>query len=139
MNRSKAPLALMGQLLVVLFFAISAAICLQAFAKSELISEESEKRDHASRACQNVAETLISTNGDLSLTATIVGGNTSESALVLYFDKNWNITDDGAYKLTAEKVSSVEEGIGKGRIIVTEKDGKEALFSLNCAWQEGLE
>lgn len=129
----------MGQLLVVLFFAISAAICLQAFAKSELISEESEKRDHASRACQNVAETLISTNGDLSLTAKIVGGNTSESALVLFFDKNWNSTDEGTYKLTAEKVSSGEEGLGKGRITVMEEDGQMPLFSLDCAWQEGLE
>lgn len=138
MNRSKAPLALMGQLLVVLFFAISAAICLQTFAKSELISESSEKRDHASRACQNVAEALISTRGDFSETASIIGGNASEGVLTVFYDKDWNVAADGIYQLKAVRDESQEEGLGRGKITVTYAEGKETFFSLECAWQEGL-
>ncbi len=139
MNRSKAPLALMGLLLVVLFFAISAAICLQTFAKSELISETSENRDHASRACQNAAEALISTNGDLVETGSILQGNASENVLTVSYDKNWAIAADGVYILTLKPIESGEEGLGKGAITVTDTSDGTTLFSLECAWQEGLE
>ena len=72
---SKAPLALMGQLLMVLFFSLAAAICLQAFAKSEALSIASENRDHAALYAQNAAETLKSTHGDLDRASAILGGS----------------------------------------------------------------
>ena len=64
MNRSKAPLTLMGQLLMVLFFALTAAICLQAFANSEAISQSSADRDAAALLAQNAAETVKGVHGD---------------------------------------------------------------------------
>ncbi len=138
MNRSKAPLALMGQLLVVLFFAIAAAICLQAFAKSEMISEQSENRDHASRICQNAAETLKSVYGDLEAAREIIGGSVEGDSLVIRYDKDWKEDTNGTNQLLIKLTDSSEEGLGKADLTVTDTDGQE-LFGLSCAWQEGLE
>ena len=45
--RSKAPLAMMEQMVMVLVFALAAALCLQAFVKSDRMSKEMEARDRA--------------------------------------------------------------------------------------------
>ena len=138
MNRSKAPLALMGQLLVVLFFAVAAAICLQAFAKSEIISEQSENRDQASRICQNAAETLKSVYGDLDAAKLVIGGNVSGDSLTVRYNHKWEEDQNGVNQLLVTIVDSGEEGLGTADLAVTDQDGVE-LFRLSCAWQEGLE
>ena len=138
MNRSKAPLALMGQLLVVLFFAVAAAICLQAFAKSEIISEQSENRDQASRICQNAAETLKSVYGDLDAAKLVIGGNVSGDSLTVRYNDKWEEDQNGVNQLLVTIVDSGEEGLGRADLAVTDQDGVE-LFGLSCAWQEGLE
>ena len=61
--RSKAPLALMEQMVMILVFAVASALCLQAFAQSELISRRGEDRDRAAVLCQSVAEVVRSNGG----------------------------------------------------------------------------
>lgn len=51
--KSKAPLALMEQMVMLLVFALAAALCLQAFVQSDRLSRESEARDHAAVLCQS--------------------------------------------------------------------------------------
>ena len=51
--KSKAPLLLMEQMVMLLVFALAAALCLQAFVRSEAMSRESEARDHAAVLCQS--------------------------------------------------------------------------------------
>ena len=45
--KSKAPLLLMEQMVMLLVFALAAALCLQAFVKSDGLSRRSEARDRA--------------------------------------------------------------------------------------------
>lgn len=135
---SKAPLALMGQLLMVLFFALASAICLQAFAKSEAISRNSENRDHAALCAQNAAETLKSTHGDLQSACAVLGGSVSEDVWTVDYDSKWNERANGAFRLTVVPDPNEERGLGSAAIRVTDRDGVE-LFSLICAWQEADE
>ena len=68
--RSKSPLALMEQLVMVLVFALAAALCLRVFVFSDQMSERSETVDWAVMVCQNAAETLKSVGsegGDMAL------------------------------------------------------------------------
>nr|WP_326127058.1 hypothetical protein [uncultured Oscillibacter sp.] len=58
--RSKAPLILMEQMVMLLVFALAAALCLQAFVKSDALSSRSEARDRALLEAQNAAEALKS-------------------------------------------------------------------------------
>ena len=134
MNRSKAPLALMGQLLMVLFFALTAAICLQAFAKSEIISQNSADRDAASLLAQNAAETIKALHGDLEAAKAALSGEIQDGCLLLQGDANGRFAPDGAYHLRIEPLPA-ERGLG--RALVTVIDGQEWIwFSLTCSWQE---
>lgn len=138
MNRSKAPLALMGQLLMVLFFALTAAICLQAFAKSETISERSADRDAASLLAQNAAETLKSVHGDASAACILLGGKVENGIWTAYGDANGHLGTSGAYQLQVVRLESDDVGLGKAQIRVMDDEAQE-LFALICSWQEGME
>ena len=56
--RSKATLSLMELLVMVLVFALAAALCMQAFARAQAISLETMRRDEAVVLAQNGAELL---------------------------------------------------------------------------------
>ena len=56
--KSKAPLMLMEQMVMLLVFALAAALCLQAFVKADEISRRAEARDRAVILCQTVAEEI---------------------------------------------------------------------------------
>ena len=54
--RSKTPLALMEQMVMVLVFALAAALCLQVFVVTDRMSERNKDIDHAVLLAQNTAE-----------------------------------------------------------------------------------
>lgn len=62
--KNKTALQLMEQLVMILVFALSAAICLQIFAKARAISTASAQQDHAVLLAQNAAEYLKASCGD---------------------------------------------------------------------------
>ena len=72
--RSKAPLALMEQLVMVVVFALAAALCVRIFALSDRFSRECEIRDRAVSAVQNAAEALKACRGDYAEASGILGG-----------------------------------------------------------------
>ena len=72
--KSKAPLALMEQMVMVLIFALAAALCLQAFALSDRMSRGSELRDGAVILAQNAAEVCKAGGGDWELLEQMLGG-----------------------------------------------------------------
>ncbi len=45
--KSKAPLVMMEQMVMILVFALAAALCLQAFVLSNSLSEQGQARDQA--------------------------------------------------------------------------------------------
>ena len=56
--KNKASLALMEQLMILLVFALCAALCLQAFVGADRIARENQARDEAIILAQNTAESL---------------------------------------------------------------------------------
>ena len=60
MRRSKTPLALMEQMVMVLVFALAAALCVQVFVLSDRTSRYGEARDRALLEAQSAAEALKS-------------------------------------------------------------------------------
>jgi len=137
MNRSKAPLALMGQLLMVLFFALAAAICLQAFAKSETISQRSADRDAASLLAQNAAETIKSVHGEMGRASALLGGSVQDGTWTFRGDASGRYAENGAYRVLAERIESGEDGLGRACVRVFDAAENE-IVSLICSWQEVL-
>lgn len=101
--RSRAPLALMEQTVMVLIFALAAALCLRAFALADGISRQVEATDRAVLWAESAADTLKAREGDLSRAAAELGGRVGTGQRwTILLDENWQETaGEPAYTLTA--------------------------------------
>ena len=134
--KSKSPLMLMEQLLMILVFVLAAAFCLQAFALSERLSLADEQRSQAALQAQNAVEILKACHGDYAEAVSLLGGSWDGQHWTADFDAQWNLSDaKSVYRMTAEPQKSEIAGLGKARVDVCSSDG-EVLFSLPAAWQE---
>lgn len=144
MTRSKAPLAMMEQMVMLLVFALAAALCLQAFVKSDSMSKRGEARDRAVVLAQNAAETLRYFGGDMGnaqvKTAEKLGYQSGQGLLWQEFDENWNPIEAGVYRLESEGVPTDIPGLRKARVRVVSGfnvgQELEVLFEIEVAWQE---
>ena len=137
--RSKAPLALMEQLIMVLVFALAAALCLQAFVRADTLSREHEQLDEAVRLAQNTAEVYKACTGDQEQVLSRLGGQVEQGLWHAQFDANLILTDDSdkaAYRAEVFPQPSQVEGLGSAVVSVFLSDGQQAIFSLPLAWQE---
>lgn len=143
--KSKAPLALMEQMVMLLVFSFAAVLCLQAFVKSDEISLRSQTRSDAALAAQNVAEiarhsggsiehALMETAKKLGVSYKKIAGNIGAD-LVIFYDKDWKtIMEEGDYILTVQEIPAAEAGLQKISVQVMEQT--ELLFELETAWLE---
>lgn len=146
--KSKAPLTMIEQMVMLLVFALAAALCLQAFVKSDDMSRHSEARDRASVLCQNAAEAIRHNGGDLAAALEQVAGAAPSQrdgfGFFIPYDEDWNVlADDGrpqssSYTLKAAELDSGTEGLGKASVeaFVWKNGAMESLFSIEVAWQE---
>lgn len=160
--KSKAPLALMEQMVMLLVFALAAALCLQAFVKSDEISLKSQAKSNAALAAQNTAEIIRHSGGSLEyalmeLADTQEGkyleeADNADIKLTIFYDGEWNPTEgQGDYLLTVQGIPVKEDGLQKVLIQVTDISGRqgigeqtdsedyaepELLFELETAWLE---
>ncbi|MBQ7936893.1 MAG: hypothetical protein IJ283_00115 [Oscillospiraceae bacterium] len=135
--KSKAPLTLMEQIIMLLVFALSAAICLQVFAHAGEISDEIEKRGNAVTAVQNIAESLKINGGDLEKHAAFYGGTCEEDSWKMFFDSEWKPCEEENSEYYVEILKTENENplLGTAEISARSNDG-EVVFTLNTAWQE---
>nr|WP_325300567.1 hypothetical protein [uncultured Oscillibacter sp.] len=135
--RSKAPLAMMEQMLMLLVFALAAVLCLQAFTKSEALSSRSGNRDRAAELVQSTLETVRhcggGTDSALRSAGERLGYRHENNLLQADYDSAWELCSSGVYHLTVQAVPSGVPGLNQVRAAV-EADG-EVLFSLDVAWQ----
>ena len=133
--RNRVPLALMEQLIMVLVFALAAALCVQAFVLSDRLSRQSEARDSALLYAQNTAEILKSTHGDYALAAAQYGGSWDSTQWLQSFDTLWQATqEEASYCIQAVPEDSGHPLLGKAVITVYDAAGSE-FFVLHTAWQ----
>ena len=121
--RSKSPLALMDQLVMVLVFALAAALCLRAFVLADQTSRHHADVDRAVLLCQNVAETLKSTGLPMAeaqnAAMNCMGGTMEQGVWYILYDENWEQTEDAeqaVYSLCAQGVPTEVEGLWKAEL-----------------------
>lgn len=125
--KSRSTLTLMELLIMVLVFALAAALCLQAFAGANRISETAAARDRAVLEAQNAAEVLKSCSGCWEEAAHLYGGTWDGSVWTLSWDSG---------TLRAAPTDSGDPLLGQAEITVTDRDGN-LLIALTAAWQKG--
>ncbi|MBR2852661.1 MAG: hypothetical protein IKB91_09805 [Anaerotignum sp.] len=118
--RSKTPLVLMEQLVMVLVFAMAAAICLQVFSLSDRLSKENEARAEAALLAQNTAEELKSSYGEALL-------DWEEADGIYYMEEE-------GYRVQVQTAETEISGLQKVRLQVLQEE--EVLFEIPVAWQE---
>ena len=144
--RSKAPLALMEQMVMLLVFALAAALCLQAFVKSDGLSQTSEDRDRAAALCQSAAEAIQHSGGDFQQAAELLDADrlgSGNGGLTIIYSTDWNPAEaespgvyPAGYILGASRQDSGVPGLGKAAVWVLEDETGEELFRLEVCWQE---
>jgi len=83
----------MEQLIVIAVFAICAAICVNTFVGSYLMTMASKNKNGALLAVESCAESYKAVSGDLRELAAVLDGNFSDNTdtLVVYYDKKWQV------------------------------------------------
>lgn len=148
MRRDKTPLLLLEQMVTLLVFALAAAICLQIFVTARLQSQDIARRDQAAVLCQNTAETLRATGGDveaaLAQISGVAPGQRDGFGYFVPYNEDWEALSyegrplDSAYTLRVQGLDSGVAGLGAAEIeaYVWKKGEMEPLFRLETAWQK---
>lgn len=134
--RSKAPLSVIEQLIMLVVFSLAAAVCLRGFAWADSQSKHSRARDLALIQAQSAAGMLKQTGGDLAAAAEGMGGQVRESQWTISYDEDWEpVRGEGAYVLSARHLPQTE-GLPMGSARVTVQDEHGTLSELCVSWQE---
>ena len=134
--KSKAPLSLMEQLIMLVVFALAAALCLQVFVLSGRISRECETKSHAVTAVQNAAEVTKSCRGDFESLSKLLGGSGIADGWQLGYGETWEPMDPAlaSYLVNITPLNTENPALGSAEISAHSPEG--TLFSVAVSWQE---
>lgn len=135
MRSSKSSLFLLELMIVILVFAIGAAVCVSLFASGARKSAESFDASRAAQEAGNVAEAWRAAKGELSSVQRLCGGTLSADGLLLFYDENWAPIADSAAKRRLTLVTGTQaEGLLFAEITVLR--GEDELISLEVLLRE---
>lgn len=123
--KNRTSLLLMEQLVMVLVFAIAAAVCLRLFGAAWQINRQTELRSEAAVLAQNGAEAVKGCQGDLEKAGMILDGETNGDVLTV---------SDGDLVMQIIRRPDSLPGLGQAQIRVMQE--QEELFFLAVSWQE---
>ena len=95
----------MELIVAIMFFSLSAAVCVRLFASAHTLSEKTGNLENAIMWTQNLSEAFTAKNGDLEeiaklysygyLSYTSDDSKEKECSLILIFDKDWEPVEQG--------------------------------------------
>lgn len=85
----KSSLFLMELIIVLFFFALCAAVCVNIFIKAKLISNQSYELNKSIIASQNAAECFKAANANINTLAEFLHGTAEGDVVKIGYDKNW--------------------------------------------------
>lgn len=132
--RNKSILVLIEHMVMLLVFALAAAVCLRMFALSGKLSRTYEATDRAVLAAQNAAE-LIKKDG-IGGFAELTGAKADgEDTWTVFYDENWETAseENGKYVLRVSGTDT-SEYLFRAEVVVFTDTGEE-LFRLPVAGQ----
>lgn len=94
MKHNKSSLFLMEMIICILFFSISAAVCVQFFVRSHTMSQSSIEENHAVIALESIAECFYVDYGDLNqIAANYYSGYSivADNSLYIFYDEKFDL------------------------------------------------
>ena len=136
--RNKSTLVLIEHMIMLLVFALAAAVCLRLFALAGKMSRTNEATDRAVLVAQNAAE-QIKRDGIHRFAEQTGAKAESGTAWSLFYDENWELVPEESGKFILNIAEAEEtEYLFRAEIVVC-TDGEEELFRLPVAAQTGTE
>ena len=103
MRKSKSSLFLMELIIVILFFSLTSAVCLQVFVKANDYSKQTVALNQASLWCTNVGELFEEYGNDINTIRNVVNSEFDDSLYSIVLDLT---SDDSFYFLEYSLVYS---------------------------------
>ncbi len=131
-HNSKSGLFLMEMIIVILFFSICAAICVNVFAKARVISDSSRDLNNAAIRSSNIAEVYKAADGDMQKTAQLlesVSDDDLQSAETGSADNADILTV--IYKDMTVILSCADDGLADVTAYSNKKTDKESIFTMH--------
>jgi len=136
-NRSKSTLFLMELIIVIFFFSICAAICVNVFGSAQQMARDSHNLSNAVMAARSAAGCYKSADGDISAAVDLLDGAMSADRGIVYYDREWQqvaSADESRFYLLIDSL----ERSGEAVVAVFENDSSEdALFQLQVKTSRG--
>jgi len=107
--KSRTTLFLIEKLIVIVVFALCASACVEIFAESFIMANDSRNMNNALVAAKNGAERFRA-NEDLSVTAAALGGrfyDAGNGSAVVYYDEDWHTSGESGAAF-AMRLSRIE-------------------------------
>ena len=146
-NTRKTGLFLMELIIAILFFSLAAAICIQLFVKSHMISERSIALNHSILLAQNTAEIFYATNGDPEKMASLLGCGESSgtaaiadsdnaSTLTLFYTDKFDCLDpaeaaSAVFQQTISLYADSDPALITCHIVISELSSGDVIYSLD--------
>lgn len=143
----KSTLILLEQILAILVFAITAAVCVQLFVGAHLASRANSELNYALLAAQNGAEAYKAAEGDWQLTADLLDHQAkptvADGKIKVAYDKAWQPCPvaDAVYLLELSPLHSDIAGLSRARIAVYQAANPvgKAIYELQVTTREALQ
>ncbi len=126
----RSSLFLMEMIVAILFFSLTAAICVRIFVKSHTLEANSRKLNHAVNAASSVAEIFRSEENPLFfLSEQFPQGSAEESSYTIYYDEFWDVCalENASYTVVLE--TEFSDSFLVGNIDVQENE--ESIYQLD--------
>ncbi len=125
----KSSLFLMELIIVLFFFALCAAVCVNMFAKANLINQQSYELNKSIIIAQNAAQCFKASNSNTEKLADLLSGTADANEVKIGYDKNWQITQlENAVYLMNIAINNNNSNLSKAEITVTKAD--KVVYSL---------
>ena len=132
-RHSRTGLFMTELILVLFFFSIAAAVCLQVYGKTSLMSEKSKKLRLALNSTENLVQLLKSDAADMDgLTEYVPYVETGEPAVLYYDQEGITCSREEAY-YSVELSLEDGEGLYTADLISRDLSGEE-IYSLTVNW-----
>lgn len=113
-GNSKLSLFLMELIIAILFFSLSAAVCLRLFVSAHSLAENAQNTSNAIKWSQSLAEVFYNQKGnpseiaslfpDAFLTLSDDDADYLTGTVILVFDNEWNVTDEDLSSASYEAI-----------------------------------
>lgn len=130
MEKSKSRLFLIEMIVIILFFSIAAAVCINMFTQAKIVSGKSTELTMALLSAQQAAETFKSSGGDKEATGQRLGAQIEGENLIVTYNSDWEQTDtQPAY--TMRIACSQDGGLKTADILI--QGGQEEIYRVQTA------